>query len=114
MATYFDDSLGVLAKTVSHALGADALARGVVLRDTSGRLCFFSISELADEQYRKLTTELTENLGAYARIDRVVANPDDFGTADMLNSSEIIPLLVGGLKIRLVDRRLVGADWLRN
>lgn len=113
MAIYFDDSLPLLADVIAGELGDEALKRGVALRDTSGRLCFFAAEELSAMRRSTLTEALTKRLEAYARPDRVIADPSEFGTKDTLESADAILVDTGRWKVRLIDRRLVGADWLR-
>lgn len=114
MAVFFDDSLRVLAEIVRNELGSEELSNGVALRDTSGRLCFFASFDLPEEQRATLGESLTQGLGRYARVDRVIAGVNDFGAEDLLASHEAVSVPAGELSIRLIDRRLVGADWLRD
>ncbi len=113
MTTRFDDSLPILADLVADELGANVLESGVVLRDTSGRLAFFSASHLNDATIRRLSNRLSKALGVYARPDRIIAGSEDFGVADMLTDNSILRVDTGKFHVRLLDRRLVGADWLR-
>lgn len=113
MSVYFDDSLPTLVDVVVEHVGSDYLASGVVLRDTSGRLAFFGAASLEASIYETLSQDLRKRLGAYARTDRVLAGPDDFGAARVLADSTVVQVRIGGTRIRLVDRRLVGGDWQR-
>lgn len=113
MVVRFDDSLGALCRTVSDVLGRDALTRGVVLRDFSGKLSFMSAADLSSETLERLGQVLREALGPYAREDRLVAQPTDFGVSDLLIDPTIAVVNVVGGNVRLIDRRIVGADWLR-
>jgi MinD-like ATPase involved in chromosome partitioning or flagellar assembly len=113
MTIRFDDSLPTLANIVAEELGANILESGVVLRDVSGRLAFFSSSELSKTTARRLTSRLSTALGVYGRTDRVVAGRNDFGVAELLTDNSILRVEVGEFRVRLLDRRLVGADWLR-
>lgn len=115
MIVRFDDSLPRLADAVATELGDDALARGVVVRDITGRLAFFSSWELDAATADRLAQRLRDVLGPYARTDRVLALPSDGGATPILEEAETMGLrfVVGGRSIQLIDRRLVGADWLR-
>lgn len=108
----FDDSLPVLARVVTARLGADALAEGTVLRDAVGCLAFFAATPFEPRTLDDLSAELRRALGAYARPDRVVAGPEDYGSAAVREDPSVLTVVVGEGPIRLVDRRLVGADWL--
>jgi hypothetical protein len=114
MTTYFDDSLPTLIKFIAENCGEAALRHGVALRDTKGRLCFYLASPLDENQQVSLSETLTKALGRYARTDRVIAGIEDFGVSDALTSTDIVTLDVAGKRVRLIDRRLVGADWLRS
>lgn len=109
----FDDSLGALVDIVASKLGGDVMEDGAVLRDAFGRLAFFTSRKLPEEMIEQLTGELVATLGGYARADRPVADRDDFSTASVLEDPSTLQVMVGARQIRLVDRRLVGGDWLR-
>lgn len=113
MIVRFDDSLVLLAEVVKDELSEIALSSGVVLRDTTGRLAFFSASNLGAEKVAALTEKLQNKLGYYARTDRAVADLSAYGVAEILEDQSIVTIHVGDYKIRLIDRRLAGADWLR-
>jgi MinD-like ATPase involved in chromosome partitioning or flagellar assembly len=109
----FDDSLPALASVVASVLGAEILRAGTVLRDAAGCLAFFAPRPLAEEEAERLTQALRQALGPYARPDRVVAGSNDYGAAAVSGDASAITVGGGEHAIRLVDRRLVGADWLR-
>lgn len=79
MTVRFDDSLPILADQVSKELGEAALASGVALRDSVGRLAFFANKPLDAHLVQQLSTRLRAALGPYARSDRILAGSDDFG-----------------------------------
>lgn len=110
----FDDSLSILARVVADSLGAEQLSAGIVLRDISGRLAFFSSENLDERIVDTLAQRLREELGPYARTDRVLAAPEDFGAAKVLGDPVALSITVVNHRIRLIDRRLIGADWLRH
>ncbi|MCB1506934.1 MAG: hypothetical protein KDJ47_18355 [Hyphomicrobiaceae bacterium] len=112
MTTRFDDSLPALAKIIDEELGGDALARGVALRDAAGRLAFFTSEALSPDVVERVSCLLKRKLGAYARDDRVLAGCKDVGARRVLESQDGILIDAGGFRVRLLDRRLVGADWL--
>lgn len=109
----FDDSLPTLVQVVGNELGPDAFDDGVVVRDALGRLSFFSFKDIDDTSRVALAKALTEALAGYARPDRVLATPKDPGAGSILNSTDALPCRVGDVRLRLIDRRFVGADWLR-
>ena len=115
-AVRFDDSLRLLVEVIRSELGDKALDTGTVLRDAIGCLAFFTDEPLDEPIVDHLSLKLREVLGAYARPDRVVAGAEDFGSAAVRGDPSALFVLVGGAdkqrRIRVVDRRLVGADWL--
>ncbi|MDP1832245.1 MAG: hypothetical protein Q8K67_09315 [Geothrix sp.] len=113
MTVRFDDSLPILVDTIAAELGDGAFISGVALRDVTGRLAFFTSTRLDAPTIERLSNHLRKKLGAYARTDRILAGPDDFGVQDALQDSSAISISVGGRYLRLIDRRLAGADWLR-
>jgi hypothetical protein len=113
MKIRFDDSLPAFVDVIVEYRGEDAFKKGVVLRDATGRLAFFSAEPLCDDQKNAVAKALTTVLGPYARDDRCVAGPDDFGAEEILNEESLLNVTVGNRRVRLADRRIVGADWLR-
>lgn len=113
MAIRFDESLPVLVEIIAQELGDEALVKGAALRDVSGRLAFFSATSLDQRTVKKLSKRLREALGHYARSDQLIASANDLGVAEVLAERSSLTLKVGEHSIRLIDRRLVGADWLR-
>jgi MinD-like ATPase involved in chromosome partitioning or flagellar assembly len=113
MIVRFDDSLPILAEVVAKELGESVLRSGLVVRDATGRLAFISSKHLNQKTSRRLSTFLQRELGPYARTDRVVAGINDFGVAEIIERSSPLVVQVGQRQVRLVDRRLAGADWIR-
>ncbi len=113
MTVRFDDSLPILVNLIATNLGEDILASGAVLRDALGRLAFFSDLVLDNAVIEQIGQRIRTELGPYARTDRTLVNPDDFGATNVLNDESALHISAVGHRIRLVDRRLVGADWLR-
>lgn len=113
MTVRFDDSLPALTQVIKSVLGDDALRAGTVLRDAVGRLAFFAATPLDEHTAEVLSEKLRGALGAYARTDRVVAGADDYGAAAVSADSSALYVFIDNIPIRLVDRRVVGADWLR-
>jgi hypothetical protein len=109
----FDDSLPALAEAITATLGREALRTGTVLRDATGRLAFFAASPLDVDTVNRVTSALRIALGAYARPDRVFADCDAPGAAAVRTDPSAIWVPVHDLRVRLVDRRLAGGDWLR-
>lgn len=113
MTIRFDDSLPIFSEIIASELGNSALNEGVILRDAMGRLAFFSSIHIDQAAASRVQEYAAAKLGPYARTDRAVASSDDYGVSTVLSDPTVVRLTVRGHSIRLVDRRLVGADWLR-
>lgn len=109
----FDDSLPIFAEAIAAELGADVLGNGVILRDVTGRLAFFSRRSLDEAILERASTRVRATLGKYARADRVIADPAAPGADTVLNDDAASRVVVGTHAVAVIDRRLVGADWLR-
>ncbi len=109
---YFDESLPTLVRIIAGELGADALHTGRVIRDSTGRLAFFSRVELEISAVERLSSRFRSELGIYSRDDRPIATVADFGARGVLDESGVLSTIVEGHRVALLDRRLVGADWL--
>lgn len=115
----FDDSLPAFAGLVKKTWGVSALEENLFLRDVSGRLTFVlrAGSKTAEERSQLASLALAE-LGAY--VDRggfAVATPEELFDDTLTNASIALKLpiqhdLFEG-SVHLVDRRIIGADWLR-
>jgi hypothetical protein len=108
----YDDSLPEMVRILGRFLSPREIASGVVMRDVTGRLSFFSASKLEERTIDQMDRLLRAVLGPYARPDRLLASGDDYGSS-VLSDPTAYETLVGSLKVRVVDRRLVGIDWLR-
>lgn len=114
----FDDGLPRLLGVLVDRLGRDLTEAGIVLRDATGRLSFFSNVEVEPSTVQQITDIARSRLGHYARPDRVFVCPGDPGAERVLQDPGVLTVRTtaeGGekLAIRYVDRRIVGADWLR-
>jgi MinD-like ATPase involved in chromosome partitioning or flagellar assembly len=113
MTVRFDDSLPRMAAIIAAELGTEALSKGVILRDVTGQLAFFSATGIEPELAKRVEHLLYNELGPYARPDRVFALPSEPGARAILEDFTALRFSVTSHTLRLVDRRLVGADWLR-
>lgn len=109
----FDDSLPILVGEIESQLGASSVESGVVLREASGRLAFFAGEDLPPERVALASEAIRAALGCYARPDRVLADRRSPGAARVLSDTAACSIQVGDRTIRYLDRRIVGADWVR-
>ncbi|MBI4860968.1 MAG: AAA family ATPase [Candidatus Riflebacteria bacterium] len=109
----FDDSLPRLVQRITTELGPERARAGVVLRDVSGALAFFADTEFESAEQCRISALLREDLGAYARPDRVLIGRDEAGACSILSDPGARLVQIESSSIRYIDRRVVGADWLR-
>ncbi|MGN7958687.1 KGGVGR-motif variant AAA ATPase [Hyphomicrobiales bacterium] len=117
--TTFDLSLPIIVDLVSEVWGSAAVERNLFLRDALGRLTVIVLEvDRTSMDREKLSEKITARLGSYADPSGIsVATPDELFD-DSLRDPEIgIAFPVAGAnfqgEVRVVDRRVVGADWLR-
>lgn len=110
---YFDDSLPALVHAIVQELGERVLRDGLVVRDSSGRLLFFS-PEQSPENGLRIATEVkvASHLGKYARPDGVIRYMDEPGVEQLLQDPLALPLRYESYGFRLLDRRIVGSAWI--
>jgi hypothetical protein len=113
----FDDSLKAFAAVLVEGLGVADVQAGVVLRDVEGRLAFAAAVPLDPDRGDALRAKLQSRLGVYARGGgRSILDPDSPGAEsireDRRISEERFELATGSVVVRVLDRRLVGSDWL--
>lgn len=109
MAPRYDDALPTLIR-ITRAAGIELPTDGIVLRDASGRL---GLAFPARRKSGDLAAKLREALGGYALVEPILPSAM-FPSLEAAEPREtFIPMGNGDFAwIRLVDRRIVGADWL--
>jgi len=114
MAVRFDDSLIRLVELAVERFGTAELVDAVVVRDAGGRLSLVLAGALPSEMLSSVEHDLKAALGGYARLDFVIRDKNGPGSRRLLEEATAVPpISVGGHLIRVLDRRIVGADWLR-
>jgi cellulose biosynthesis protein BcsQ len=109
----FDNALPRLIDTLVTLVGTEFVETGIVLRDSSGRLAFVADRVPSDDSERDvLGRAVIEALGAYARRDNPVRFRGDGGTEQLLSELGTLPVQIGEVFCRLIDRRIVGSGWL--
>jgi hypothetical protein len=110
---FFDTALPVLVEAIGELYGAEGLEKGLVVRDTSGRLRFLSCDPSPpDEERARIEARLAEVLGPYCRADGAIAFSDEPGVQPLLVDSTAFPLTHESFSFRLLDRRIVGSAWI--
>lgn len=112
----FDESLSAFVHAVVAVLGADAFKDARAVRDPFGKLSYLSKKKLDESAIERLLKELSDKLGNYFAEDVGLIQPGEFGFEQLLSAparweliwiNNEIPLYVD-----VVDRRIVGQDWL--
>ncbi|ORE95037.1 AAA family ATPase [Aurantimonas sp. 22II-16-19i] len=108
----FDDSLPQFVASLIAAYSGDlATAQPIVIRDFEGRLGVILDIPAADVD--QLNTAIAEALGPYSRPEDPVRGRNAAGVSRIVEEAQAAPVLkVKGVNIRLLDRRIVGADWM--
>lgn len=114
MTVRFDDSLSALCKDVADLFGVGVLARSAIVRDAGGRLSVVLPEQASEAKIEEAESKLRSTLGGYARPERLVIDIDAPGARPLLDEANTISVVrVDGVAIHLLDRRIVGSDWLR-
>lgn len=113
----FDDSLPQLIASLKAVYPGDlSAAEHIVIRDFEGRLAIilnFPEAVLTADILERLNCAVAKDLGPYARLDNPVRGWDALGISKIIEEAETVPALhIDSVSIRILDRRIVGADWM--
>lgn len=112
--TRYDSSLSTCVKTLLSFISSEVLSKSVVIRDINGQLGIIVPTELGETDKEKLTDALISNLGSYARPYALVTDISGFDASSLLSEGQNQPsVAVDGQSIHVLDRRVVGMDWLK-
>lgn len=108
----FDTSLPQLVASLKAAYKGDlAAAEPIVIRDFEGRLGV--VLDTNGTDLDDLSNAVAESLGPYARPEDPVRGRDGVGLSRIIAEASTAPVLsIDGVNLRLLDRRIVGADWM--
>jgi cellulose biosynthesis protein BcsQ len=113
-AVRFDDSLPAMVDVIARRFGGEIISKSVFIRDATGRLSV-TLGEPVEPGFKaEVLEELVAVLGQYCRLDLAIRDIND-PTAEVIiaEAADAQPVRCGSHRIRLLDRRIVGADWLR-
>jgi MinD-like ATPase involved in chromosome partitioning or flagellar assembly len=119
MAMMYDISLSALVDLIVNEWGVLALEENLFLRDAAGRLTFVVLASDRDGAVRDaLSGKINTLLGGYADPSGIsVATPEELFDPRLRAKDVGSFFPVTGERfqgqVRLVDRRVVGGDWLR-
>jgi hypothetical protein len=108
----YDNALPLFVKIVANHLGEATFKRNAFLRDADGVLTFVIRDRLKAEARSQLEAELKEKLGNYG-APTPLATPTEIMDPSLGDRTLDQWELVGSRFVRLVERRLVGQDWMR-
>ncbi|MCU6496525.1 ParA family protein [Rugamonas sp. A1-17] len=120
MKIYFDDALPIFASIIAKSWGDEALKNNIFLREPTGKLTFIVNNNSFDEEKRRsLSQVVRKNLIPYVEDDDFcVSTPNDLfddRLGDTRNANKIsLDHKVFKGSVWIIDRRIVGADWLRS
>lgn len=116
---YFDDAIPCFAGIAQQELGFEKLNQSFLLRDVSGKLTLIVNAEIVDSDERaRLSKMVEEVLGKYVDTGGFAVSTADelfderLKQPDHLLSLEFDEAAFKGT-VKVLDRRMVGADWLR-
>ncbi len=115
MMTYYDDALPRFAAVVKDALG-DAILNHAFLRDATGRLTFIVLEKLHHDVWEAIQAG-AKKLTPWVDNETPIATPDDLFDSSLALASSSFPEFLRSIYftgfVRVIERRVVGQDWLR-
>ena len=117
--TTFDQSLPLMIDLVAEAWGSTAMASSVFLRDALGRLTLVVLDTgRTGAEREELSAIINAKLGGYADPSGIsVATPEELFDESLRDAGAGLAFPIDQTSfqgfVRIVDRRVVGADWLR-
>lgn len=114
--TRYDEALPRFVVLIQDVIGAPALADHVFLRDAAGRLTLVMLTPLTDSTIAEIRSRAAE-LAPWVDQDTPVASPDALFDPSLSDPSEGFPEYISTAEftgfVRLIERRVVGQDWMR-
>jgi len=115
--TSFDDSLRAVALALQSVLGKDHVEQGLFFRDATGILTFATQGSPSDDLLTKLIESLGSEAAHYVRKEKPIWDINHPAITRLTSEGFPINRKVHvsadeELTVRLIDRRIVGADWL--
>lgn len=111
----FDDSLVFFVEALLRVVPRERITDGWILRDASGHLTFISPEKLSDKNRKEVVESVIAAVSQYCREDSCVLDVTEPGVDSLTTSPNIMSEEVKTepvVTIRLIDRRIVGHDWL--
>jgi len=117
MVIGFDESLAGFVRALGQAGVDSSEAGGTVIRDSRGRLSFVSNTRLVKTVIDNVSAAITKDLKLYISPIGPIADADSPGARRVLEDSSALTVDLKAnngteLRVKLLDRRAVGTDWL--
>ncbi len=113
----YDEALPQLAALVQQHIGAEAVLDHLFLRDATGKLTFVDVRPIASNILDQLRAKAA-NIAPWVDPESCVADPHDLFDISLTESDTGVlewinqyPVFRGF--VRVVEKRIVGQDWLR-
>lgn len=116
----FDDTLPRFAQIVSEEWGRESVNSNLFLRDASGRLTFVLLNTTRSHEDRRRLGEVVANeLQSYVDgAEYAISTPEGLFDESLRENPDVLIVDLAHKafsgSIKLVDRRMVGGDWLRS
>jgi CobQ/CobB/MinD/ParA nucleotide binding domain len=115
--TRYDDALPLVAALVESKLGRKATLENFFLRDASGRLTFVPVSPIDQSSEEEIRREAAKLLPYVDGESGAIASPEDLFDPNLREENVGLPEWIEHKAfrgfVRLVERRIVGQDWLQ-
>jgi hypothetical protein len=108
----YDNALPLFVEIVGNCLGETGFRRNAFLRDADGILTLVVRDRVKAELRSRLEAEVREKLGSYAAA-APLATPVELMDPKLADRTLDQWELVNNRFVRLIERRLVGQDWVR-
>lgn len=114
----FDQSLPNLVYLIVDMFDEEAMKAAAFIRDAHGKLAVVLDRALTEEEQTKACARVIERLGAYARSTPIRGRDDPGADVLLREAGAGRRIRVIGVEaapeymIQLIDRRIVGADWM--
>ena len=113
----FDDSLHDFVSVLVEQLDEDTVLAGRIVRDAFGRLTFVASNPIASDKLSAAIQKISLVMKPYVNSDRVILTPDHPGATRVLADRRLLYDSIWLddkrlIEIAILDRRIVGADWL--
>lgn len=113
----YDDALPSFAALVRDVLGEDEVLKHAFLRDAVGRLTFIVIGVAVEETLLQAVRDGAQALAPWIDPLVPVATPEELFDPNLADPAASLPEFIDSRDfrgfVRLVERRVVGQDWLR-